>query len=102
MSDHDEVVPGEDEEGSGTGSAEKSAHAKVQRRAFSKLAQELSDEELGETGTQKMMLAEINRLESEALTLKDYRDRYNVAHTRSAVLEEKAKDSIVNEVLYWG
>jgi len=93
----EEVENGADVEPEMSGGTE---HIKSSRKAFSKLATELTDEELSSPGVQKMLLAEINRLESQALHSESYRDKYHIADKESAVLKEKEKTFIFSEILY--
>ncbi|MEY8238825.1 MAG: hypothetical protein RPT25_00610 [Cycloclasticus sp.] len=81
-------------------SAESNPHIKSSRRAFSKLATELSDDDLSSPGVQKMLLAEITRLESAALFSEEYKGKFHKADKQCAVLKEKEKTLIFSEVLY--
>lgn len=73
---------------------------KTNRNAFSKLAFELTDEDLNSKGTQKLLLSEISRLESETLKLNDFRTKYYNSDKESAVLKEKQKIFMFSEILY--
>ena len=79
---------------------ESTAHIKSSRKAFSKLATELTDEELKSPGVQKMLLAEISRLESTALYSERFREKFHDADKDRAVLREKEKTYIFSEILY--
>lgn len=81
-------------------SGEGTAHIKSSRKAFSKLATELSDEDLKSPGVQKMLLAEISRLESAALYSEEFKGKYHEADKECAVLKEKEKTLIFSEILY--
>lgn len=78
----------------------RSGHIKSSRKAFSKLAVELTDDELNSSGVQKMLLAEISRLESSVLHSEGFRDKYHAAEKYRAVLEEKGKTFLFSEILY--
>lgn len=98
MSDNpEEAENSADVESSNSGGTE---HIKSSRKAFSKLATELTDEELSSSGAQKMLLAEINRLESQALHSEGFRDKFHIADKESAVLKEKENTFIFSEILY--
>ncbi len=80
--------------------AEAAPHIKSSRKAFSKLATELSDEDLSSPGVQKMLLAEISRLESAALYSEEFKGKFHKADKECAVLKEKEKTFIFSEILY--
>lgn len=75
-------------------------HVKSSRKAFSKLALELTDDELKSTGVQKMLLAEISRLESTVAKSESFRTKFYEADKDKAVLIEKEKTFIFSEILY--
>lgn len=75
-------------------------HVKSSRKAFSKLALELTDDELKSTGVQKMLLAEISRLESTVAKSESFRTKFHEADKDKAVLIEKEKTFIFSEILY--
>ncbi len=79
---------------------EGTSHIKSSRKAFSKLATELTDEELNSPGVQKMLLAEINRLESTVIYTEKFKDKFHEADKDRAVLKEKEKTFIFSEILY--
>jgi hypothetical protein len=80
--------------------AESTSHIKSSRKAFSKLATELTDDELSSPGVQKMLLAEISRLESAVTYSEAYKDKYHIADKDREVLKEKEKTFIFSEILY--
>jgi hypothetical protein len=80
--------------------ADDSGHIKTPRKAFSKLAVELSDDDLKSQGVQKLLLAEISRLESAAIHADNYRERFNESDKECAVLKEKGKQVVFSEILY--
>ena len=75
-------------------------HVKSSNKAFSKLALELTDDELKSTGVQKMLLAEISRLESTVAKSENFRTKFHEADKDKAVLIEKEKTFIFSEILY--
>ncbi len=75
-------------------------HIKSSRKAFSKLATELTDEELKFPGVQKMLLAEISRLEYTAIKSESFKEKFHQADKDKAVLMEKEKTFIFSEILY--
>ncbi len=62
------------------------------QRALAGVSRELSDEELGEPGTQKMLVAANDRLEEEVADLREFRDRYHDADKKVARLEERIEE----------
>lgn len=80
--------------------ADDSGHIKTPRKAFSKLAVELSDDDLKSQGVQKLLLAEISRLENAAIHADSYRERFNESDKECAVLKEKGKQVVFSEILY--
>ncbi len=73
---------------------------KSSRRAFSKLATELRDDELSSPGVQKMLLAEIPRLETSETSASKYKDKYHESDKNCAILKEKGKTFTFAETLY--
>jgi len=69
------------------------------RQAFTSLRRELSDDELASPGVQKMLLAEIERLEAETAKLGSYQDKFYIADKKATVLEEKNKVQIAHEII---
>lgn len=96
-SDQEDMEIGSDVEPT---AAESTSHIKSSRKAFSKLATELTDEELSSPGVQKMLLAEISRLESAVIYSESFKDKYHVADKDREVLKQKEKTFIFSEILY--
>ena len=69
------------------------------RRALSSLKRELTDEELASTGTQKMLLEELERLTEENAALSSFRSLYHEADKNVAVLGVKQKKNISFEII---
>ncbi len=80
--------------------SESDTHTKPLRRPFSKLATELTDDELGSPGVQKMLLAEVSRLEAEIVESARFKEKFYEADRERAILKEKVKASIYLEILY--
>ncbi len=72
------------------------------RRSFSKLRRELDEEELNTTAVQKLLIDEIERLERENVDLLDYRDKFYQSDKSKAVLEQKLKINISQEIIAGG
>lgn len=82
-----------------TGEGIQVAHAKG-RRAFTNVRRELSDEELLSPALQRILIDDIERLEKEKFELGEYRERFYSVDKKSAILEEKVKVSISQEVIF--
>ena len=76
------------------------SHIKSSRKSFSKLATELTDDELNFPGVQKMLLAEISRLESTVIYAEKFKEKFYEADKERAILKEKEKIFIFSEILY--
>ena len=81
------------------------------RKAFKNLPRDLSPDDLNNSGTQKMLLAELERLEIANLKLETkyeeignklegYKDMYHKCDKDKAVLEKDINHETRNEVLY--
>ena len=73
---------------------------KIARKSFSKLRRELNDEESLSPGVQRMLIDEIDRLESQCQENSSYREKYHEVDKRVGVLEEKAKTQISVEIIH--
>ena len=70
------------------------------RRAFSKLRRELTDEELSSPAVQRLLIDDIERLEKENGRLGEYQDSFYSADKKAAVLNEKLRPSVAQEVIF--
>jgi hypothetical protein len=70
------------------------------RQSFSKLRRALSDEELASRAVQRMLVDEIERLETVVGDLGEFRKKYHEADRKCAVLEEKNNIAKDHEILY--
>lgn len=75
-------------------------YTKKQKSHFSKLRTELTDEDLKSSGVQKMLLADIVRLENEVIETSIYQDKFHTTDKQSAILTEKQKTFVFSEILY--
>ena len=78
---------------------EQKDYAKV-RRPYSKIATELEPGDLAQAGVQKLILAEIARLETEVVKLSDYADDFFEKDKECAVLRCRLKKNTMLEILY--
>lgn len=78
------------------------ANTPKSRRALSRLKRELTDEELGSSGVQKMLLESLERAEEENSDLKSFRDKYYQADKLIGIVQEKLKVSVASEVVSMG
>lgn len=72
------------------------------RRALSRLKRELSDDDLGSPGVQKMLLDYLERAEDENESLKSFREKFHQVDKRNDVLQEKLKTNTAAEVVSTG
>lgn len=77
-------------------------NVKGARRSFSKLRRELTEDELSNPGTQKMLLDELERLEGELSEAKSYRGMYHEAAEDVAIYKERFKTHKAFEVMSTG
>lgn len=70
------------------------------RKSFSRLRRELTDEELAAPAVQRMLLDEIERLDSELTDQRQYRDQFHEVDKVHAALQEKFKTKISIEILH--
>ncbi|GLB47993.1 hypothetical protein [Neptunitalea lumnitzerae] len=85
------------------GQEEETSSEKVHNRrkgAYQKLRRDLSEEELNSSGTQKMLLSDLDRLEEEVVNLRKFKDKFHEKDKNEAVLEEKLSSSLSKEILY--
>ena len=69
------------------------------RQSFRRLSRELSPEDLRETGTQKMILARLDRLEDENEELKEFKEKFHERDKDVAVLRERLKKSTAQDIV---
>lgn len=70
------------------------------RKSFAKLRRELSDEELSSPAVQRMLIDEIERLDSERSELHLFRSKFHESDKKAAVLEEKFKQKVSIELIH--
>lgn len=68
------------------------------KKAFSKISRELSEDELKASGTQRLLLSEIDQYEECKNQLEKYRDLYYKRVADCKVYEEKLKSNAILEV----
>lgn len=74
--------------------------ARGQRDALSNVRRPLEEDELSESGAQKLLLDALDRADEQLAELEKYRPRYYEADKRAAVLEERLKFSNALEVVF--
>ena len=67
------------------------------RQALSNVRRELSEEEISSPAVQRMLLDELERLETEAGDLREFKDRFYAADKDVAVLRERLRASVVQD-----
>jgi hypothetical protein len=70
------------------------------RKSFAKLRRELSDEELSSPAVQRMLIDEIERLDTERNDLASFRSKFHDSDKRAAILEERFKGKISIEIIH--
>lgn len=70
------------------------------RRSFSRMRRELNDDELAQPAVQKLMMDELDRLESENAQLKTYVEKYHDADKQVSVLREKQHTSRASDLAF--
>lgn len=84
-----------EDSGSGT-----SAPPPKGRPAFRKLRRELNDDELASPAVQRMLIDDLESLAEESSKLKEYQDKYHTADKQAAVLEEKLKERVSQDIVF--
>jgi hypothetical protein len=71
-------------------------------RALSRLKRELTDDELGSSGVQKMLLELLQRAEDDNADLTPFREKYHLTDKQNGVLNEKLKSRTAADVVSMG
>jgi hypothetical protein len=72
------------------------------KKALSRIDRALTPEEIHQSGVQKMIVQDLERIEGENKELRGFRDKYYDVAQRVAVLEAKRKHAIAWEALSTG
>jgi hypothetical protein len=75
---------------------------KGRRLSFGKVRRDLTEDELGSSGVQKMMLDELDRMDQSEIELKSVSEKYYVDKAALAVAQEKLKTHNAFDVLSTG
>lgn len=67
------------------------------RQALSNVRRELSEEEISSPAVQRMLLDELDRLETEAGELGEFKDRFYSADKEAAVVRERLRASMARD-----
>ena len=70
------------------------------RQAFRKITRELSDDDLSNSAVQRLLLDELERLETENKENQRFREKFSDADKAVAILQEKAKGLLAIEIIY--
>ncbi|MEN2473585.1 hypothetical protein [Burkholderia sp. GS2Y] len=70
------------------------------RKTLSSLKRELSDEELGSSGVQKMLLGELDKLEEEKGELSGFREKYHQVNLQLAIANAKVKTTVAADTIF--
>jgi hypothetical protein len=82
------------------GAAPVTPPSRKSRQSFSRVKRELSDEELSSPAVQKLLIEEIERLESDNDALSVYREKFYESDKKKAILEEKLQKNIANDIIF--
>jgi hypothetical protein len=69
------------------------------RPAFREIQRQLSDEELQQTGVQKLLLDNFERADSECVSLREYVEKYHKADKENEALRARLKTNVAMEIL---
>ena len=95
VADHEQA----DEEPS-DGTAAKPLPSSKGRKSFLRMRRELTDEELGTSAVQKLLMDELERLESEAASLRVFEEKFHDRDKRASILEEKIKKNLSSDIYF--
>ena len=98
MSDENQIDEESSESAEDQATTEKTRNKR--KGAYQKLRRDLSEEELKSSGTQKLLLSDLDRLEDEVDNLKRVKDKFHEKDKSEAVLNEKINSSLSKEILY--
>lgn len=70
------------------------------RRSFSRMRREMTEEELSNSGVQKIMMDDLDRLENEKSRLELFVENFHQSDKENAVLKEKAKIRVSSDILF--
>ncbi|WP_155987363.1 MULTISPECIES: hypothetical protein [unclassified Thioalkalivibrio] len=72
---------------------------KTLRRSLSAARRELSDDELGSSAVQKLLIDEVERLEEENQDLDYYREQFHDADKKASIFEERHRRVLSQEII---
>lgn len=78
---------------------DKVIEAPKERRAFTKVRRELSEEELSSPAAHRLLLDDLDRLEQQVVELSEFRERFHKTDKDKAVLKERIRTSIAFEII---
>ena len=79
---------------------ESASESKRSRSPYAQLPFDLTTDEMAQSGTQKMLLGEVERLSADESELKDCKKRLHQVEVSCAVLRSKFKQYTALEILY--
>ena len=95
-----DAIPQEDAPGGVAQATEQpTAPASGRRTSFRDIRRQLSEEELKQTGVQKLVIEDFERAEDECVALRLYVEKYHEADKINAALKEKLKANIAMDVI---
>jgi len=72
----------------------------VPNSPYSRIRREISEEDIATPAVQRILLGEVDKLQSQVSSLELIESRYHITDKQAAVLEEKLRSVNSHEVLY--
>lgn len=67
---------------------------------YAGIKRQISEDDLQSPAVQRILLGEVDKLESKVMSLEMYVERFHVSDKKAAILEEKLKSVKADEILY--
>lgn len=71
-------------------------------QAFRRIPRELTEEELANSAVQKLLVGNLDRLETEKEEYRLYMERFHEADKKVAVLEQKSRTALALDIIFGG
>lgn len=90
-----------DQEDEDTGNESRVSRSKA-LQAFRRIPRELTEEELANPAVQKLLVGNLDRLETEKEEYRVYMERFHEADKKVAVLEQKSRTALALDIIFGG
>lgn len=67
---------------------------------YAGIKRQISEDDLQSPAVQRILLGEVDKLETKITSLEEYVEKFHISDKKSAILEEKLKSVKADEVLY--